>query len=441
MIQSKASGGGQFITRRKIMRDLASVVTVERKEKVFEKDRIVVVSFKELGYEAIVPSTTNVGDRMVFIQEGSILPEDEKWEFLRKRCYVDSLRGFLIKPMTMGARDDNGQKGDRVKSWGLCVTLAEAGLDESTKAGTDVTEALGIRKYEPAEEAAPTKSDKTPAWVKFCMKHKILRWIGQMWFNSHKKASGNFPSEIISKSDETTIQNCKRVLEDFAGTKAFITAKMEGQSFTCSLDLKHKKKFYVCSRNNRYDDDNQESRVFFETAKRYDIESKLKAYMKKTGVCLMLQGEQVGPGIQGNIYNFNEVRLFLFRMKGHENGKWVEYNYPKMKSIADELGLECVPLVEVIDDMGERFKTVDSLVNYAENVLWKPNGDNTINFTYTPSKNEKLWKNYLQHEGIVVKSENYNKETNDGFSFKVKNMSYQEHDYSAMNALCRELSK
>ena len=223
------------------MRDLANVVTVERKEKMFEKDRIVVVSFKELGYEAIVPSTTNVGDRMVFIQEGSILPEDEKWEFLRKRCYVDSLRGFLIKPMTMGARDDNGQKGDRVKSWGLCVTLAEAGLDKSTKAGTDVTEALGIRKYEPAEEAAPTKSDKTPAWVKFCMKHKILRWIGQMWFNSHKKASGNFPSDIISKSDETTIQNCKRVLEDFAGTKAFITAKMEGQSFTCSLDLKHKK--------------------------------------------------------------------------------------------------------------------------------------------------------------------------------------------------------
>ena len=273
------------------------------------------------------------------------------------------------------------------------------------------------------------------------MKHKILRWIGQMWFNSHKKASGNFPSEIISKSDETTIQNCKRVLEDFAGTKAFITAKMEGQSFTCSLDLKHKKKFYVCSRNNRYDDNNKESRVFFETAKRYDIESKLKAYMKKTGVCLMLQGEQVGPGIQGNIYNFNEVRLFLFRMKGHENGKWVEYNYPKMKSIADELGLECVPLVEVIDDMGERFKTVDSLVNYAENVLWKPNGDGTINFTYTPSKNEKLWKHYMQHEGIVVKSENYNKETNDGFSFKVKNMSYQEHDYSAMNALCRELSK
>lgn len=424
-------------------RNLAEIVTVESKNRMFQKDRICWVTFKENGYEAIVPNDINVGDKMCFIGEGSLLPEIERWEFLRKRCYCDKERAFLISPMTMGkkANEDGSDAGSRVKSWGLCVTLAEAGLDESTKAETDVTEALGIRKYEPAEEAAPTKSDKTPAWVKFCMKHKILRWIGQMWFNSHKKARGNFPSEIISKSDETTIQNCKRVLEDFAGTKAFITAKMEGQSFTCSLDLKHKKKFYVCSRNNRYDEDNKESRVYFGTAKRYDIESKLKAYMKKTGVCLMLQGEQVGPGIQGNIYNFNEVRLFLFRMKGHENGKWVEYNYPKMKSIADELGLECVPLVEVIDDMGERFKTVDSLVNYAENVLWKPNGDNTIDFTYTPSKNEKLWKDYLQHEGIVVKSENYNKETNEGFSFKVKNMSYQEHDYSAMNALCRELSK
>lgn len=98
------------------MRDLAKVVTIETKNKMFEKDKICVVTFKELGYEAIVPISCNVGDKMVFIQEGSILPEIERWEFLRKRCYVDSLKGFLIRPMTMGAKDDNGQKGDKVKS-------------------------------------------------------------------------------------------------------------------------------------------------------------------------------------------------------------------------------------------------------------------------------------------------------------------------------------
>lgn len=422
------------------MRDLASVVTVERKEKMFEKDRIVVVSFKELGYEAIVPSTTNVGDRMVFIQEGSILPEDEKWEFLRKRCYVDSLRGFLIKPMTMGARDDNGQKGDRVKSWGLCVTLAEAGLDESTKAETDVTEALGIRKYEPAEEAAPTKSDKTPALVKFCMKHKILRWIGQMWFNSHKKASGNFPSDIISKSDETTIQNCKRVLEDFAGTKAFITAKMEGQSFTCSLDLKHKKKFYVCSRNNRYDEVNSASELFFKAAAEYDIEKKLKTYLKKTGILLVLQGEQMSNSVQGNIFDLNGPRWYLFRMKGLEHGKWVEYNYPKMSAVALELGLECVPLIEVIDDMGARFPDINSIVEYTEKLYWKPVGDG-FDYHYQPKPGEKLFVDYLQWEGAVFKSEDYNKEENRGWSFKCKNLQYAEKSYSFMNELCRKLKK
>lgn len=421
------------------MRNLASVTTVERKEKMFEKDRIVVVSFKELGYEAIVPATTEVGDKMVFIQEGSILPETERWEFLRKRCYVDSLRGFLIKPMTMGARDDNGQKGDRVKSWGLCVTLEEAGLDQKTKAGTDVTEQLEIRKYEPAEDASPTKTPKTPKWVKFCMKRKLLRRIGQIWFNKNKKSSGGFPSEIIEKSDETTIQNYKKVLEQFPGKKAFITAKMEGQSFTCSLDKKTKKLF-VCSRNNRYDSVNSASEAFFKAADFYDVAAKLKAYWKKTGVLLILQGEQVGPGIQGNIYNFNELNWFIFRMKGLENGKWVEYNYPKMCAIADELEIACVPLLEVVDDM-KVFNTIDSLVTYAENALWKPNKDGTINFHYKASDNEKMWKHYLQHEGVVIKSEDYNKEENRGFSFKVKNMSYQEHDYSAMNKLCRELSK
>lgn len=56
------------------MRDLASVVTVATKQKMFEKDRICCIGFVENGYEAIVSNTVNIGDKMVFIQEGSILP-------------------------------------------------------------------------------------------------------------------------------------------------------------------------------------------------------------------------------------------------------------------------------------------------------------------------------------------------------------------------------
>lgn len=406
------------------MRDLASVVTIETKNKMFEKDRICVVTFKELGYEAIVPIDYNVGDKMVFIQEGAILPEEEKWEFLRKRCYKEDLKGFLIKPMTMGAKDLNGEKGDRVKSWGLCVSLSEAGLDTNLKAGTDVTDKLNIRKYEPEEDASPQKMTKIPKFIKWCLKHKLTRWIGNRYLSKRKLKyqKTTFPIDIISKSDETTIQNCKSIMSMFPGSQAFITAKMEGQSFTCSLDKKKKDSFYICSRNNRFDTVTDESRQFWATAERYDIEKKLKDYLKKTGVRLIIQGEQCGPGIQSNIYGFKETRWFVFRMKGLINGNWEECNWYGMRDICYKLGLEPVPLLEFVDDMS-KYNSIESLVERAEQASW-----NNFTFDYHPSveHGDKMWKTYGQHEGIVVKSTNYNKERNIGYSFKVKNLAYAE---------------
>ncbi len=323
------------------MRDLASVVTIETKNKMFEKDRICVVTFKENGYEAIVPVIHNVGDKMVFIQEGSILPIEERWEFLRKRCFREDLNGFLIKPMTMGAKDANGQKGDKVKSWGLCVTLAEAGLPEDLNSGEDVTERLKIEKYEPdIEDASPRIGlpGRTPKYIKFLMKHRATRWLGRILLKKRTSDGGDFPSDVISKSDETTIQNCKELIERFPGTPAIITAKMEGQSFTCSLGIK-KKKFYLCSRNSKLSKNGGTGDVFLATADRYDIEEKLKDYYKKTGDILCIQGEQVGPTIQNNIYNFPEARWFVFRVKCYHKKRWEEFTYKEFKPIMESMGL------------------------------------------------------------------------------------------------------
>lgn len=421
------------------MRDLASIVTIETKNKMFEKDRICVVTFKENGYEAIVPVENNIGDKMVFIQEGAILPVEEKWEFLRKRCYKEDLKGFLIKPMTMGAKDLNGEKGDRVKSWGLCVTLKEAGLPEDLKPETDVTDKLNIRKYEPEEDASPKKMPKVPRIIKFFLKHKLTRWIGNMYMDARRRkyTKGSFPSEIISKSDEDTIQNRKALLTEFPGKQAFITAKMEGQSFTCSLDPKKKYEFYVCSRNNRLVEGESNGILFYNTAKRYDIAKKLKEYYKKTGHLLMIQGEQVGPGIQENIYDFEEIQWFVFRMKEYINKEWVELPYYAFRDVAWKLGLKVVPLVDVITDMGQ-FDTIDKLVKYAEGVCWTPQTINT-GLQYHPTEGDKLWKTYLQHEGIVVKSFDYNKERGIGFSFKVKNLQYAEKGLKEIAKVCREL--
>lgn len=424
------------------MRDMAKIVTVISKGKMFEKDKICYVSFEETAYECIVPITVNVGDKMVFIEADSILPIEDRWEFLRKRCYREKLNGFLISPMVMGAKDDNGQKGERVKSWGLCVTLAEAGIEKDLKAGTDVTDLLNIRKYEPAEDASP-KPISIPRFVKFCLKHKLTRWIGNIYMKRKKRKSsskGGFPTELISKSDETTIQNCKSIINTFPGRKAFITAKMEGCSATYSLDLKNKRKpkLYVCSRNNRYDIEVDAAKVYYEYANRTDLEKKLLNFYKQTGKNIILQGELCSSNVQGNIYDFDDSRFFVYRMKLLENGKWIEYNYEQMTPIIESLDLERVPLIEVVDDMGSKFQTIDQLVDYTEHTLWKPTKD-SYDFHHQPKSGEKLWRDYLMAEGIVIKSDNYNKELGSGFSFKCKNLPYQEKKYTEMHAIAQKI--
>ena len=419
------------------MRDLASVVTVATKQKMFEKDRICCVSFEELGYEAIVPNTVNIGDKMVFIQEGSILPEEEKWEFLRKRCYNETKKGFIIKPMTMGAKDYNGEKGERVKSWGLCVTLTEAGLSENLKSGTDVTDDLKIRKREPEEDASPKKNEqKFPKWVKFCYKYTLTRWIGKLYAVKHQKHSGGFPTDLISKSDETTIQNCKSFLEQFKNSDVIITAKMEGQSFTVVPVFKKNKivNAYVCSRNNAYHE--HDDSIFWKMMDKYQVVDKMKKIYKETGKAYIIQGEQVGPGIQQNIYNFAENHWYVFTVKDFFSGK--QLSYDEQAKVAGMFGMRVVPFLWAAK-LSEIMPNIDAAVKFAEKVVWQPYVDDTI-YSHFISENTKgeLWEDYFQHEGVVVRTNNYDKDNQIGCSFKVKNLQYAEYGLGKIAEKCRE---
>lgn len=409
------------------MRDLASIVTISSKQKMFEKDKICCVSFEELGYEAIVPNTVNIGDKMVFIQEGSILPIEDRWEFLRKRCFNESVNGFVIKPMTMGAKDYNGEKGERVKSWGLCVTLAEAGLSENLKAGTDVTDDLKIRKYEPAEDASPTKSEAKntyPKWVKFCLKHSAIRWVGRIYQRKHQHHSGGFPTDLISKSDETTIQNMKFALEKYKNEKVTITAKMEGQSFTVVPVFKRNKivDAYVCSRNNAYHV--KDDSIFWKMMDKYNVVETMKRIYRLTKKAYIIQGEQVGPGIQQNIYNFSENHWYVFTVKDFFSGK--QLTYQEQVFVADMFEMRVVPVIK-FGVLSEIMPDIDSAVKFAENAVWdfyRPDSEKIHSYIKPDSK--KLWKDCIQHEGVVVRTDNYDKDNQVGCSFKVKNLEYSE---------------
>ena len=407
------------------MRDLASICTIEKVWPLEGKDRVQGASFVENGYEVMVSKDIQPGQLVAFIQEGSILPVKDTWEWLRKRCYRENLNGFngfLIKP----------QKFQGIKSWGLAVPLAELGLEESVyskfKAGEDITELLEIHKYEPEEDASPTKGDSKkayPKWVKFCLSHLLTRWVGQLWQKKHQNSGGGFPSDIVLKSDETTVQNMPSAIEKFADDLVYISVKMEGQSSTTCFDPKKSKKdglFYVCSRNNAYK--LKCNNDFWNYCVNNGMEKKLRDYYRKTGKLLAVQAEQCGPGIQNNIYNFKSLKWFVYLMTDIITGN--QLNYDEMVSACKDLGLTMVPVIVANVKLKDVMPTLSAAVEYAEKSYWTLDENGELIQNYQPKEGEKLWVDYFQNEGVVVRSMNCDKKKNIGLSMKIKNIEYSE---------------
>ena len=411
------------------MRDLASIATIEKTWALEGKDRVVGASMVENAYECMVSKDIQPGQLVAFIQEGAILPVCDTWEWLRKRCYRENVNGFVIKPQKFGC----------IKSWGLIVPLTDLGLEgkvvSKLKAGDDITDLLGIRKYEPEEDASPKGDSKKsyPKWVKFCLSHSLTRWIGRIWQAKHQNVAGGFPSDVISKSDETTVQNKKDVITRFADDLVYTSCKIEGQSFTALFDYKNGKvgKFYVCSRNSAYRKPS-DTVLFWTVAKRLDVENKLAKFYKDTGKLLVIQGEQVGPGIQQNIYDLPVNDWYVYTIKDEITGKQLPLD--EMVSACETLGLKTVPIIEKNVKLSSIMPDVDTAVTYAENKFWVPTKDGFEPF-YTEKKG-KLWVDYFQHEGVVVRSMNYDKDSNVGVSFKVKNLAYAEQDLGKTHNAC-----
>jgi hypothetical protein len=104
------------------------------------------------------------------------------------------------------------------------------------------------------------------------------------------------------------------------------------------------------------------------------------------------------------------------------------------------LKIKSVPIIEKNVRLGDIMPTVEAAVAYAENQFWRPiNSEGEygpIDPFYKPRNGEKLWRDYFQHEGVVVRTMNYDKDSNVGTSFKVKNCNYGEQNLGNIHAAC-----
>jgi RNA ligase (TIGR02306 family) len=255
------------------------------------------------GWKVVVKKDEyTVGELAVYLEIDSWVPH-ELAPFLSKgqepreyngvkgeRLRTVKLRGQVSQGLLLKVEEDNG--------WHYIFSSPSeqhenrfVDLGEEANEGKDVTELLGIQKWE-----APIAP----------------QLAGQV--------RGQFPTNLIPKTDQERIQNCFEEIAAKGDVTYEVTLKLDGTS--CTI-FRHEGELRVCSRN-------LELKVNKENANNTLVAMALKIGDKiKDG--LAFQGELMGPGIQGNREGFTEHRFFvfdIFDIEKHEyltpvNRKWV----------------------------------------------------------------------------------------------------------------------
>lgn len=233
-------------------------------------------------------------------------------------------------------REYNGVKGERLRTVKLRGQLSQGLLlpIENTffrDPGTDVTESLNIQKWEaqiPAQLAGVVK--------------------------------GPFPTQI-PKTDEERIQNLTNEWATLSNAKFEVTEKMEGSSMTVGL---LNGEFIVCSRNLNLKE--SEGNTLWAVARKLDLERKLRDLQKLDPNApldnIVLQGELVGEGIQGNHYQLRGQDFYVFAIYNAHIGKYL--TPPARRVIAKHLGLNHVPVIH--EELNLKGMTVEQVLAMAD---------------------------------------------------------------------------
>jgi len=323
-------------------RALASIRTVADTQPIEDADRIEVVAID--GWKVVARKDEfKTGDRCVYFEIDSFLPIQDEFEFLRKSCFrsVQGLGdGFRLR--TIKLRKQISQ--------GLVMPIHDLlpARYKSAPDGTDVTKMLGVVLWEPP---IPTQLQG--------------------------KVRGNYPS-FIHKTDQDRIQNClKDFRKDWIDHIFETSVKLDGSSMTVFYN---EGDFGVCSRN--MDLAETEGNSFWQVANMHNLRAKLT----DLGMNVAIQGELMGPGVQGNRENLKEIDMYVFDIYDIDNQRYMPAS--ARMSLVHVLGLKHVPLIEQaifsgFEDVGDFMRYTDrpSLHHsIAEGVVFKSIQDPDVSF-------------------------------------------------------------
>lgn len=318
-----------------------------------------------LGWQCIVKKGEfKAKDKIVFVVIDTILPSDAPWaEFLKDKKNPEK----PIRLKTIKLRGEYSQG----------LVLPPSVLPEAVQSwhiGADVGGELGIKKY---EKEIPTR----------------LAGI----------ALGGFPSHVVASTDEENgLSNLDLVETVLTHSELTITLKLDGSS--CTIIVRNGEIWQVCSR--RLSLKETEDNGFWKAARGLKI---------PPGWSGAIQGELMGPGVQGNQLKLLEPTLFVFQIR--QNDEFLPYE--EMKHISqNELGTPVTPLISHTNS--KEIASVQDLQALADNQKISKNLFPHLDIN--PKDNKELYA-----EGIVVRPKCYKASGNGRpLGFKIINRHYKD---------------
>jgi RNA ligase (TIGR02306 family) len=312
-----------------MQRKLASIQRVLDITPILTADAIELVRIN--GWQVVVKKGEfRVGDLGVFLEIDAIPPETDVFRFLwtPKAAPPDGGAAdavpavaarppkFRIRTMRLRGALSQGLFLPVVAFPGVAAIAAADAAE-----GDDVTEALGVGKYEPPAPA------------------HMGDWRGP------------FPG-FVPKTDEMRIQSVPAVLDELRGRPYVITLKVDGTSATYCIDPRDGE-FHACGRNHSIADG---ANLYWQMARKYDIEAALRRWPR-----FVLQGEIAGPRVQKNLLGLPEAALFAFNVYDLDTAGYLGHD--DARAFLADAG---IPAVDVIESGLDFAHTQESLLALAE---------------------------------------------------------------------------
>ena len=335
-------------------RKLVSIQKIKDIRPIEGADRIEIAQV--LNWDCVVSKGQfQVGDNVIYFEIDSLLPDIPAFEFLKGSSWSQKLNKYKISTHKFKNQISQGliMPIDQLKSiygqiTGTDPIILPINIMCPTE-GDDLTEILGIEKYEPPVSNGP-----------------LGEVINHEWY--------------IPKTDEERVQVCAQyVLPVYINSEQddwYESIKLDGTSCTVGL---FDDAFLIGGRNQFFKGEN----MYTETVKKYisdgDIKTKFENYKAINGIYVVFQGELCGPGIQGNKLGLKEKEWFVFNTfvsKTGKNGSYIKCDLLYMLRLCEEFGFKHVPLVNYEDKFNFKEttnvdQTVKNLLEYVDSFKYR----------------------------------------------------------------------